>query len=70
MKLTGEGLARGQGDADQAVVRVGEAQHGVEAKGPQVHRRQERDQLFLAVAEMVFQMNWPGACSRCEQHGQ
>ena len=51
-----EGFARGQGGADQAVLFVGKARDGVAEEGQDVHRRQERGEMFLAVAKVECEM--------------
>ena len=51
-----EGLAGGQGGADEPVVFVGKGQEGVIEEGQDVHRRQQRGEMLLAVAEVVFEV--------------
>jgi len=51
-----EGLAAGQGGADEPVVLVGKGKEGVVEEGQDVHRGQQRGQMLLAMAEVVFEV--------------
>ena len=51
-----EGLAGGQGGADQPVVGIGEGQKGVKEKGQDIHRGQQRGQMLFTVPKVVLQM--------------
>ena len=51
-----EGLARGQGRADEPIGVVAEGEEGVREQGEHVHGGEQRGEMFLAVAEVMLQM--------------
>ena len=55
-QIVEEGLARGQGGADEPIVGVGEGLKGVKEKTQDVHRGQEGGQMPFAVPKVVLQM--------------
>lgn len=54
-----ESAPRPHGGANQSVALIGQFQQGVQAKGQQVHCRQEAGEMLFAVTEVVFQMIAP-----------